>query len=59
MAAKTGNTNENKFESRKAKLLEKKRSDMKEKLETGNVELMIYQQTMGGMLKVPDITAGS
>ena len=28
MAAKTGNTNENKFESRKAKLLEKKRSDM-------------------------------
>ena len=58
MAAKTGNTNENKFESRKAKLLEKKRSDMKEKLETGNVELMIYQQTMGGMLKVPDITAG-
>ena len=45
MAAKTGNTNRNKNVNKKAQMLEKKRSDMREKLENGNVEMMIYQQS--------------
>ena len=31
---------------------------MREKLENGNVEMMIYQQTMGGMIKLPEVSAG-
>ena len=45
MAAKTGNTNRNKNVNKKAQMLEKKHSDMREKLENGNVEMMIYQQS--------------
>ena len=58
MAAKTGNTNRNKNVNKKAQMFEKKRSDMREKLENGNVEMMIYQQTMGGMIKLPEVSAG-
>ena len=58
MAAKTGNTNHNKNVNKKAQMLEKKHSDMREKLENGNDEMMIYQQTMGGMIKLPEVSVG-
>ena len=58
MAAKTGNTNRNKNVNKKAQMLEKKLSDMREKLENGNAKMMIYQQTMGVMIKLPEVSAG-
>ena len=48
----------NKNVNKKAQMLEKKCSGMREKLENGNVEMMIYQQTMGGMIKLPEVSAG-
>ena len=57
LAAKTGNKNIKKNKEKKTLKLEKIRCDMKDKLENGLVELMIYQQTMGGMITIPDVSS--
>lgn len=56
LAAKTGNKNIKKNKEKKTLKLEKIRCDMKDELENGLVELMIYQQTMGGMITIPDVS---
>ena len=55
IAAQTGNRNFKCTKHKKIVEMNKRRNLMKEKLNDGKVDLLTYQQSMGGLMKVSDI----
>ena len=56
LAVKSGKRNTKQAKNKKALELEKRLFDMKGKLAIGFLDLMIYQQTMGGMIQIPNVS---